>query len=215
MLRRSCKRTTVTGPPSPDPSNSVPPADGSFHALEQMANWVRFADTKATILTAGFGAVLSILVASSGTIVDALVLGDAATYVTGLLVGLTVLLGCYTLFWLVRAIEPRCDVSRTGINRFAWPTLIGVQAQELLTHSATKPTNEDAWQQVLDLASLADRKFQACTRATRGFATLVIVGVACLATAAALSEWTRPQEVEVGQPVTAESLRCVAAPLVL
>lgn len=43
-------------------------ADGCFQAMDQMANWVRFADTKATILTAGLGVALTMLMTNAGTI---------------------------------------------------------------------------------------------------------------------------------------------------
>lgn len=164
-----------------------PPTDGSYEAMEQMANWVRFADNKATILTAGLAAVLTMLMASGRTIVDAFRQGPEESYVTGSLCGLSLLLVCYTLFWLVRAIVPQRFVGQREINRFAWPTLVGVQIAELSAHVSNRPAGEDAWQQVLDLAILADRKFLACARATGGFAALVIVGIACLASAIAFT----------------------------
>ena len=41
----------------------------------------------------------------------------------------------------------------------------------------------DAWQQVIDLSVHANRKFDACSRAVKGFAVLVVLGVAAVATA--------------------------------
>src|SRR4051794_23321893 len=101
-----------------------------------MANWVRFADTKATILTAGLGVVLTMLMTNAKTVATAIKHGCVDAYVVGSLAGLTVLAVGYTLFWLVRAIGPQRKVNYKALNRFAWPSLISATTDELTAHVA-------------------------------------------------------------------------------
>ena len=163
------------------------PADGGFQALDQMANWVRFADTKATILTAGLGVVLTMLMTNADTITKAMKEDCPAAYVVGPLSGLALIAVGYTLFWLVRAIGPQSRVDYNTLNRFAWPTLTKAAVDQLIDHAHNVDVRTDAWQQVIDLSILANRKFDACGRAVRGFAALVVLGVAAVAVAVGLS----------------------------
>lgn len=159
------------------------PSDGGFQAMDQIANWVRFADTKATILTAGLGVVLTMLMTNVDTITSALKEGFPAAYFVGTLSALALIAFGYTLFWLVRAIGPQSSITYHTLNRFAWPTLTKVTADQLTEHTKTVDVRTDAWQQVTDLSVLAKRKFDACGRAVRGFATLVVLGVAAVVVA--------------------------------
>ncbi|MCX6398403.1 MAG: hypothetical protein NTX33_00535 [Propionibacteriales bacterium] len=159
------------------------PADGGFQAMDQMANWVRFADTKATILTAGLGVVLTMLMTNADTITKAMKKDCPAAYVVGSLSGLALIAGGYTLFWLLRAIRPQSRVGYDTLNRFAWPTLTKATIDQLIEHAHKVDVRTDAWQQVIDLSIIANRKFDACGRAIEGFAVLVVVGVAAVATA--------------------------------
>jgi hypothetical protein len=177
-LRRNRQRAD----PEPDKAEAKP-ADGGFQAMDQMANWVRFADTKATILTAGLGVVLTMLITNAKTVAAAIKHGCVGAYVVGSLTGLTIIAVAYTLFWLVQAIGPQRTVNYKALNRFAWPSLIIATTDELTAHVANADVRQDAWRQVLDLSVLADRKFQACGRAVHGFAILVILGAACVTTA--------------------------------
>ncbi len=151
--------------------------------MDQMANWVRFADTKATILTAGLGVVLTMLMTNADTVTDAIKQGHPDAYVVGTLAGLALLAVGYTLFWLVRAIGPQNNVPYNTLNRFAWPTLIKATTVQLTDHTHNVDVRTDAWRQVIDLSVLANRKFDACGRAVKGFAILAILGVATVATA--------------------------------
>lgn len=155
--------------------------------MDQMANWVRFADTKATILTAGLGVILTMLMTNAETVAAAIKNGCVDAIVVGSLAGLTVIAVVYTLFWLVRAIGPQRRVNYKALNRFAWPSLLNATTDELTAHTQNADVRQDAWRQVLDLAALADRKFEACGHAVRGFAVLVILGVACVASAVAFT----------------------------
>lgn len=151
--------------------------------MDQMGHWVRFADTKATILTAGLGVVLTMLINNVDTVVASTKEGCQQATVVWLLGGLTTIAFLATLWFLVRAIGPRRHQARHGINRFAWPSLQGATADQLVTHAATTDPTADAWQQVTDLARLADRKFRACEHAIHCFAALVVLGSACVVTA--------------------------------
>lgn len=155
--------------------------------MDQVANWVRFADTKATILTAGLGVVLTILITNAKTVMAAIRNGCPDSLIVGALVVGAFLALCYTLWWLVDAIAPRSDVGNAAFNRFAWPSLQTATVDALVTHASSVDVRRDAWQQVIDLSKLADKKFTACRRAIRGFATLVVVAAACVATAVYLT----------------------------
>jgi hypothetical protein len=151
--------------------------------MDQIANWVRFADTKATILTAGLGVVLTILMTNADTITSAVKEGCPAAYIVGTLSALALIAFGYTLLWLVRAIGPQSNVGYIALNRFAWPTLTKATTDQLIDHAQKVDVRTDAWQQVIDLSVLANRKFDACGRAIKGFAVLVVLGVAAVATA--------------------------------
>jgi hypothetical protein len=155
--------------------------------MDQMANWVRFADTKATILTAGVGVALTMLMTNAKTIATAIKHGCPEAVIVGGLAVLTLLSFSYTLYWLVRAIGPQNKVTYNTINRFAWPTLLNATTDELTEHTHNVDVRTDAWQQVIDLSALANRKFEACGRAVKGFAALVLLGVACVAVAIGLT----------------------------
>ncbi|WP_143755688.1 hypothetical protein [Sanguibacter keddieii] len=149
--------------------------------MDQMANWVRFADAKATVLTAAFGVLLTMLMSNAEKVVQAVKIGCLPTYVVGTLSAATLVSAGYTLFWLVRAIRPRNVVSHEAVNRFAWPSLVGVTPEALGNHSRDVSAHIDAWQQVISLSSLASRKFDACGRAINGFASLAVFSIATVA----------------------------------
>lgn len=151
--------------------------------MDQVANWVRFADTKATILTAGLGVVLTMLMTNADSITSAVKNGCPAAYVVGILSALALTAFGYTLFWLVRAIGPQSNFAYNTLNRFAWPTLTKATTNQLTEHAQKVDGRTEAWQQVIDLSALASRKFDACGRAVKGFAVLVVLGVAAVATA--------------------------------
>lgn len=151
--------------------------------MDQIANWVRFADTKATILTAGLGVVMTMLVTNADTIVAAIKKGCAEGVTVSLLATGTALAVAWTLFWLVRAIGPQSVITYQRLNRFAWPSLHHSTATDLLAHAEQVDARDDAWQQVIDLSALAHRKFTACGYAVWGFASLVVLALACMTVA--------------------------------
>lgn len=151
--------------------------------MDQIANWVRFADTKATILTAGFGVLLTMLMTNATTIANALREGCVAAAVVGVLAGGTVLAIAWTLYWLVRAIGPQTTIEYPDLNRFAWPSLLRATPEQLSQHAERVDVRTDAWRQVIDLSTIANRKFDACSKAIRGFAALAVLGLACVSVA--------------------------------
>lgn len=173
-------QSVLTGPSGPDDKWDAKPADGAFQAMDQMANWVRFADTKATILTAGLGVVLTMLMTNAGIVTGAVGKGSLQAFIVAPLVlgALTAFL--WTLYWLVRAIGPQTSTKYSQLNRFAWPSLQGATAEQMSEHGKQVDVRVDAWQQVLDLSELAGRKFDACAKAVKGFAFLAILGLSCV-----------------------------------
>jgi len=97
------------------------------------------------------------------------------------------LAGGYTLFCLVRAIGPQSKVAYSRLNRFAWPTLPKTTIDQLTDPTRNVDVRTDAWQQVIDLSTLAERKFHACGRAVKGFAVLVNLSAATVAAASAFT----------------------------
>lgn len=177
------RRRKTASEPVPDSKPDAKPADGAFQAMDQVANWVRFADTKATILTAGLGVVLTMVMTKADTITRAVQKGCPAAYVVGAMSALALIAFGYTLFWLVRAIGPQSNVAYNTLNRFAWPTLVKATPDQLAQHTQKVDASADAWQQVIDLSVIANRKFDACGRAVKGFALLVVLGVGVVASA--------------------------------
>lgn len=169
------------------PKPDAKPGDGSFQAMDQVAHWVRFADTKATILTAGLGVVMTMLMANSGTVAAAFTHGCPAVCAMVILSGGAAAAFVYTLFWLVCAIGPQSQMPYIALNRFSWPTLSKATPTQLEEHVGRVDVSADAWQQVIDLSGIAQRKFSACGHAVKGFGVLVVLAAACVATAVAIT----------------------------
>jgi hypothetical protein len=155
--------------------------------MDQMANWVRFADTKATILTAGLGVILTMLMANAQTVTSAVGQGSLQAFIVGPLAVGALAAFVWTLYWLVRAIGPQTAIKYSQLNRFAWPSLQSATAEQVVEHTNQVDVRKDAWQQVLDLSVLAGRKFDACAKAVNGFALLAILGLLCVTISMALT----------------------------
>ncbi|OKH66340.1 hypothetical protein EB73_20240 [Mycobacterium sp. SWH-M3] len=170
-----------------DPTPTSPATSGCLAAITEMAGWVRFADTKATILAAGLGVVITMLTNSTEAVVKALDASCLARLIVGGFAAATVISFLWTLFWIIRAIAPRSALPYNKLNRFAWPSLVGATADQLVEHAERNSIEADAWQQVLDLAGIAKRKFDACKFAIYGFGTMIIVGFFTVLSAAAFT----------------------------
>ena len=168
---------TPTTPESTESSSAAPASTGSIAAIDQMAGWARFGDTKATILAAGVGVVATMFTNSAPAVLRALDAPCPVGLLVGVFASLAVLSFMWTLFWVVRAIAPRSDIAYQGINRFAWPSVINTTADQLVQHARENDVEKDAWQQVVDLAVIAQRKFFFCRLAVYGFGVTVAAGV--------------------------------------
>ncbi len=169
-------------------NDTVPPSNtGAIEALEQVANWVRFSDTKATVLTAGFGVVLTALVSNWKTVTTAITFGGVGACILIGIVIASFIAGLLTLYWLILAIAPRSTGSDPGLNRFAWPSLARTTPAEIAQHAKTVPVAEDAWWQAVRLAVIAERKFRFTGLAVWSFASFVILGFASVTLSVALS----------------------------
>lgn len=152
--------------------------DGAFQAMDQIANWVRFADAKATVLTAGLGVLTVALLTNAAVIVKAIRVGGCRATMVSVVGSLAVLALLWTLGWLVTALSPRRTVSAPEANRFAWPTLTDLPVDRLVQHVESSDVSREAWRQVIDLSQIAGLKFLATQKAIYGFACLVVLCVA-------------------------------------
>lgn len=166
--------------------------DGHYQALDQMAQWVRFADVKATILFASLGAVLTLVATSSTSIAAALRIDSTMWVIGGLLVALALVV-LFTLSQLLWAVNPRSKASGTGLNRFAWPTLRGADAATLAERAARTDPTQEAWTQVVDLADIAGKKFSATRRAAWGLGASLVLSLVLLSVAVGV-ETAQPSE---------------------
>jgi hypothetical protein len=163
------------------------PDDGAFQSMDQIANWIRFADTKASVLVGGLGVVVTIIVSNSKTVVSAIDEGNPQAAILYTLCGIATAAFIWSLTWLLIAIGPRRKTALPGINRFAWPTLTSIDAQTLMERGTTDDVREDAWRQVIDLARLADRKFAATNKAIWGFGILIVTGATLMVASAGIT----------------------------
>jgi hypothetical protein len=185
-LNRS--RDSTTPPPTPHPIDT-----GATTALDQIANWVKFADAKATILSAALGVVATLLATHVDDVATRIRDGHAAGITAAILAAIAAVSFVSTIIFLVVAIQPRAGTPYAGINRYAWPSVANTTQEALLKHVTTTDPTPEIWQQVSVLARLADRKFGACRRALLCFATLVISGVSAIAVSAAFQGHSQTQ----------------------
>lgn len=153
--------------------------DGSLQALDQMANWVRFADTKATILTAALGVVATMLVSNFDAVVVVSSMGEPYSVLSySFIIGAATAF-VFTLCWLLNALIPRSG-GVPKLNRFSWPSLTRADSALLKDHYSRVSVADDARDQAIVLAGIAEAKFEACRNAAIGlgcFLVIVVVGI--------------------------------------
>lgn len=164
--------------PKSSPSPSDQP-EGALEAMEHVSNWVRFADTKATILSAGVAAVLAMSVANAKTVIKQIDYSPGGITIAAL-AAISIAAILWTIICIVRAITPNRTTGTLEPNRFAWPAMARLPLEDLQHHARTTLRDEDAWRQTYDLALTANRKFRACKNAAFGFAVLIIATPACI-----------------------------------
>jgi hypothetical protein len=161
--------------------------DGSYQALDHVANWVRFADVKATVLTAALGVPVTMLAANASNVISAGRTSEVTAVVLGAMAIVAASSFAFTLGWLVNAIAPRRQTTGT-LNRFSWPTLTYASREELRSHAGATPAHQDAWDQVLTLAQVAEQKFDATRYAAAGFVVFAASAICCVVGAAFVTE---------------------------
>lgn len=168
-----------------DPTEASPQSTGGILAHDQIAQWVRFADTKATILSGALGIVTTLLITQVDSVATQLhEHHGSGRYLLGMLAAITVAAFASALVHLVLAIHPRARHRRTGINRFAWPSLAETPEADVLRHVRGVNPTDELWQQACVLSELAKHKFDALHSAVLAFPVLVVAGAATVATAA-------------------------------
>lgn len=167
------------------PGREPPSLDdaGAIVAIEQAGEWVRFADTKATILAAGVGVVLAVVATSAADVGSAIKAGGAGAWLVAVLGTATIAMLVLTIGSIARAIRPRIAIEYAHVNRFAWPSVAAHTEQELADRATSEP-HADAWEQVHALSIIARSKFAACTSAITWFALLVLLSFLCVTAAA-------------------------------
>lgn len=165
------------------PAEHGPETSGALPAMDHVANWVRFADVKAALLSAGVAAVLAMAINHVQIVIDQL-MNSAPPLVLQALAISSVLSFVWTLLWVLAAILPHKGDPSATVNRFAWPALATRSSEQLRDHLSATTADEDAWEQARALSKIAARKFKACSRATVGFAAFVLSTAACIVLAA-------------------------------
>lgn len=161
----------------PDPAL---PDDGAMNALSEIAQWVRFADTKAGLLAAGLGVVLAGTLGQAATIVDAIAGGGALGALTAAVFAWWVVFALALVWFLMTAIGPRTTTTGPTVNRFAWPSLARLSVADLTQHVSKTTRDSDAWRQVVDLSAVAAAKYRACGRAVIAFMLVVVTTAAMI-----------------------------------
>lgn len=150
-----------------------------------MANWVRFADTKATILSAALGVMVTVLVSNTTAIVASFRVGTGAAIAVGFLALVGVGSFVAALEGVITAVTSRSTATGPP-NRFSWPLLSKTTTEELGHHLRNTTAGDDAWDQVLVLSRVAEVKYAACNRATVWFAVFTGATVLIVILAAVL-----------------------------
>jgi hypothetical protein len=163
------------------------PDDGALVAMDQVGQWVRYADTKAGLVAAGFAAVLVLITGQVDDVVTTMKSGRDWMAVCIVLAVLVVAAAVITLWNLIDAIVPRPRGEGPVNNRFAWPALKEMDRSGLRAHLAATTVADDAWEQTLALAKIADQKYEAARAALAALmfftltGTVLVVGAGSLA----------------------------------
>lgn len=149
-------------------------------AITEFGAWIKNADTKATVLAAGFGAVSTITASRTAAVMNVIFDGTEGWRIAVAVVAVAFAVAAVvTLWFLVSALVPRRDVSG-GRNAFAWPSVATFTPDDDTFNAASAPM---AWEQARALARIAEAKFAAFQSALYSFVAVVvfaavIVGVA-------------------------------------
>ncbi|MEN0083161.1 MAG: hypothetical protein AAGC66_00200 [Leifsonia sp.] len=153
-------------------------------AMIEAGNWIKNADTKATILAAIFGVTLTALGSRVSDITTAYTQKPviAAVVLTAALVAL-MLNGVGAAIRLGQALQPRHVSSNRPGNRFSWPDVAVAKSMPTrITHS--QDGIDDAWETSRVLATIAAEKYRAFAAALRLFVGVLVSMVVIVTTIA-------------------------------
>lgn len=154
MDRRSCGRRTQAAPP--DAGTGWEDAE---LVIQETGNWIRNADTKATVLAAALALTISTSVTHCAGVLAAYhdrggSIGRWIIIVASLVAAATLLLSIFNVY---KTLVPR-TTPETAFNRFGWPSIA------TCPHPPTKlepgALRDDAWRQCYQLALIAQGKFR-------------------------------------------------------
>lgn len=189
-MKRPDRRTGRTQRPQPgdtDPPVTAPAptvvSTGGVVAHDQVAQWVRFADTKATILLAALGIVTTLLVTQLHLVAYE-IRDDHGTgrVILSSLATIAVAAFAAALLNLVKAISPRTGTDN-ALNRFGWPSVATHTNDEIRQHVRTADPVAEIWDQIRLLSVLARNKFAALRAAIFAFSVYVSASIATLVVA--------------------------------
>lgn len=158
-------------------SSSLPDEKQAFEyaklAVSETGAWIKNADTKATILSAGLGITASVTAGRAAAVWQLITGSNLVLTVAAVLTTAAFITGAVGAVWFaVRTLIPRTNVSG-GRNPFAWPSVASsFQENDEAFKDASAP---QAWNQVHALALIAAAKYRAFAASLRWF-ILAIVG---------------------------------------
>lgn len=153
-------------------------------AIQETGNWIKNADTKATVVAAVLGVSLTLLGGQSAQILKALGSenGILSKVLVVALVGVAVF-SIATLFFVTSALRPRTPRS-SGLNRFSWPAMAGRDSAPKSFEPET--CAEEAWEQAYLLSRIAQIKYKRFGWAINSFLCLTLSVLVVLLVSAVL-----------------------------
>ncbi|MBO9049534.1 hypothetical protein [Curtobacterium flaccumfaciens] len=154
-------------------------------AIAEFGAWVKNADTKATVLAAGFGAVSTITAGRFSAVLTVIFGGSEGWRILVAVAGVAFIVAAVITIWfLTRALIPRKNVSG-GRNAFAWPSV--ADSFEANDKEFSRASAEMAWAQAHALAKIAKAKFAAFRAALFSFVALIVFAAILLGVASAVT----------------------------
>lgn len=143
-------------------------------AVTEFGAWIKNADTKATVLAAGFGAVSTITAGRASAVLAVISDGTEGWRTAVAVIAVAfVVASISTLWFLIKALAPRRKISG-GRNAFAWPSVAASFTPDDETFDAA--SSAMAWRQAHALAYIAREKFAAFESALFSFVAVIVCG---------------------------------------
>lgn len=149
--------------------------EDTLAVMASTSEWIRSADTKASILAASLFAVLGFSLAATSSI-PAIWKGGPAPTPQSWCQMLALVLSTLTLAALLAVLWPRTVIPHP--NRFSWPWLAGADQAEVEERVRSSKVRAEGWQQAKVLAEIANQKHRCLKVAVPLWAiSSVVVGV--------------------------------------